>query len=294
MFQELFSQNGLSLDRLRHFAMVVDQGSIRAVSQGDPARQSLISRQIRELEVFFGVELTRRKGRGLEITEAGLELARAIRLMFQSLDDFKQTRSRGAVEVRVAAGNSVLEWMLIPALGRSGFDRADIRWSYRVVRTRDVVEGLLNHSLDFGLIRENAVVRPLKSLHLRRVGYALYVPKEWPMMDAAAILEHRPWALTVGGEFRRQFESAALKANVAGRPTHVCTSFTQAARLVERGSAAAVLPEIASLPNDVRKVGLPWLSRQQRSLALVWHPRNLEVRPPLEQVRKRLIHALAG
>lgn len=53
--------------------------NIAGVAEGDPSRQSLISRQIGELEAFFGTELARRKGKGLELTDAGLELARQVR-----------------------------------------------------------------------------------------------------------------------------------------------------------------------------------------------------------------------
>jgi hypothetical protein len=57
---------------------------------GDPAKQSLYSRQVRELEQFFGVELTRRKGKGIEVTEQGREFARQVRAHLQSLTDFKK------------------------------------------------------------------------------------------------------------------------------------------------------------------------------------------------------------
>lgn len=62
MFQNLFSRSGFSMERLASFCAVADAGSIARVADKDPTRQSLISRQIRELETFFGVELVRRKG----------------------------------------------------------------------------------------------------------------------------------------------------------------------------------------------------------------------------------------
>ncbi|HSI83009.1 MAG: LysR family transcriptional regulator [Candidatus Methylacidiphilales bacterium] len=293
----MLSENGLSLERLRNFALVVEAGSICAVTEGDPARQSLISRQIRELETFFATELTRRKGRGLEITDAGRELARQICLQFQSLHDFKQTQATVPLEVRLATGNSVLECLVIPMLAREPATTGLYRWSYRVMRTREVVEGLLDHSLDFGLIRRNVVSRPLKYLHLRRIGYALYVPGEWPVQEVPALLETCPWAVTAGGEFRRHLDSAARLAGITLRPSHTCTSFTQAAQLVSTGLAAAMLPRIVSttLPASTRELPLPWLEEHTRTLGLVWHPRNLEVRPALDPVRcllyKGLLHS---
>ena len=44
--------------------MVVDSGSIAKAADRDLNRQSLISRQIRELEEFFNIELTFEKRKG--------------------------------------------------------------------------------------------------------------------------------------------------------------------------------------------------------------------------------------
>jgi DNA-binding transcriptional LysR family regulator len=102
MFENLFSIGGLSIDRLKSLIDVAEMGSIARVADGDPSRQSLISRQIGELESFFGVELTKRKGKGLEFTEAGRELARQVRLQFQGLSDFKAACAGQPVAFRVA------------------------------------------------------------------------------------------------------------------------------------------------------------------------------------------------
>ena len=74
MNKELFSEHGLSLDRLKSFLDVVEAGSIVKAAAGDTNRQSQYSRQIKELEVFFGAELTKRRGRRIEITEEGERL----------------------------------------------------------------------------------------------------------------------------------------------------------------------------------------------------------------------------
>jgi len=87
-YTELFSEHGLSIDRLKSFLDVVDAGSIVKAAGGDTNRQSQYSRQIKELETFFGAKLTRRKGRRIEITEEGERLARLIRESFTNLSDF--------------------------------------------------------------------------------------------------------------------------------------------------------------------------------------------------------------
>lgn len=77
MHERLFAQAGLSLERLRTFCEVAAAGGIAVAADNNPNRQSQFSRQLRELERFFGVELIYR-GRGhLRLTAAGSELQAA-------------------------------------------------------------------------------------------------------------------------------------------------------------------------------------------------------------------------
>lgn len=285
MIEKLLSEGGLSLDRLKNFCLVAEYGGIARASGGDPSRQALISRQIGELESFFGVELTRRKGKGLELTEAGGELARQIRLQFQALADFKSTHAAQPIRFRLAGGASVMEWLLTPCLAPLVEQWPDSTFELFDWRTADVVRGLLEHTVDFGIIRKSGVVRPLKSRLLGGFGYSLFVPVkrgrgEWHD------LETLPLAVSVGGEFLRELHDAAAKAKFPLRVTYHCASFTQAAQLVRAGTAAAILPDFAapSFAGTVRRQSLPWFKAARRDLCLVWHPRLLASRPRVKQV----------
>lgn len=72
MFMELLQQGRLALDRLLSFCLVAQADGVTRAAKGDPARPSLFTRQIKELEEFFGTELIRRKGRGIVLTGAGV------------------------------------------------------------------------------------------------------------------------------------------------------------------------------------------------------------------------------
>ena len=76
MFENLFAQSGLSLERLKTFREIVAAGGITAAVGNDSNRQSQFSRQLKELERYFGVELLKR-GRGpAELTDAGQRRSR--------------------------------------------------------------------------------------------------------------------------------------------------------------------------------------------------------------------------
>ena len=61
-FDSLLSISGLSLDRMRSFLMVAESGNLSKAAKGDVTKQSQFSRQIKDLEGFFGVALTKRVG----------------------------------------------------------------------------------------------------------------------------------------------------------------------------------------------------------------------------------------
>lgn len=293
MFENLLSVGGLSLERLRNFCLVAEKGGIARAAEGDPARQSLISRQIRELEAFFGAELTQRKGKGIELTEAGHELARQARAQFVALGDFRASCANVPVEFRIAAGNSILEWLIIPHLAGA---TTGTTLSFLTMRTADIVRSLLDHTADFGIVRKSAVVTPLKFRPLCAIGYALFVPTKLAKRLPKDPSSELPLAITVGGEFAARFEEAAARAGKAPKIAYRCASFTQAAHLVRSGASAAVLPEIAApwLKGVASRHEIPWLRGCRREIGVAWHQRLLDIRPRAKAVLGILMTAQVG
>jgi DNA-binding transcriptional LysR family regulator len=289
MFNELLSEGGLSLDRLKNFCAMAEAGGIARVAGGDPAKQSLYSRQLRELEQFFGAELTRRKGKGIEFTEQGLELARHVRAHLQSLTDFKKACAGQPIEFRIASGNSVVEWLLVPNLGRLTAEAPSTRFSFQNMRTADIVRGLKEHSMDFGILRKSAVVAPLKFQSIGQVGYALFAPAAWAKEkeNATTLLSQRPVAVPAGGEFNERFQECCEKAKLTPNLRFSCASFTQVAELVRAGHAVALLPEMAE-PNlrasGVKRFDFAPMRIYRREIGIVWHPRLVSIRPQADLV----------
>src|SRR3954447_18265394 len=87
-FPALFAKGGLSLDRLRTLCLVAEAGSLTAAAEGDTTRVSLFSRQLRELESYFGTRLAGRRGKRIALTEDGRALATLAWRAFIELADF--------------------------------------------------------------------------------------------------------------------------------------------------------------------------------------------------------------
>ena len=293
MFNELLSEGGLSLDRLKNFCAMAEAGGIARVAGGDPAKQSLYSRQLRELEQFFGAELTRRKGKGIEFTEQGMELARQVRAHLQSLTDFKRACAGQPVEFRIASGNSIVEWLVVPNISKITAGAPSARFSFQNMRTAEVVKGLKEHSIDFGILRKSAVVAPLKFHSIGQIGYALFAPAAWAKEkeDATTLLRQRPVAISAGGEFNKRFQECCEKAKLTPNLRFSCASFTQVAELVRSGHAVALLPEMAE-PSlrawGVKRLEFAPMRAYRREIGIVWHQRLVSIRPQAESVLKGL------
>ncbi len=295
---ELLSRNGLSLDRLKSFCLVADAGGLAKAAERDPAKQSLFSRQIRELEEFFGVELTVRQGKRIAITPAGLRLAQLAREHFKAMNDFSRECRDLPVTLGIGSGNSVIEWLLLPKLGAIHDALPNVTFDLVDGRTRDNVRALSDMTLDLGIVRKGAVPRHLKSVSLGAVDYALFVPRAVAAQyrgDVKKILEKSQVATSKGGSFRQILDEAAAKAKIPLRVNLTCASFTQAARAVRSGKYAAILPRLAAvdLPKDqFTEIALPFLKQHKRELCLLWNPRLASVRPILTkavEVMKKMI-----
>ena len=268
LFNRLFSRSGLSLERLRTLCELDAAGSYARMAPDDRGRQSLFSRQISELEEFFGgIELVKRSGRGIEITKAGRDLARTVRMHFQDLEDFLSENTKQSTEFHIGAGNSILEWMVIPRLATIRKKHPEITFRFSDMRSTDIVDALREHQVDFGVLRANTVSHPLKQRRAGAIGYRIYGPADAQNSDLLKI----PMALIGTGEFRQSVEDLMSSARVPLTVAYECQSHSQCALLVKEGIAASILPEIAgNTMKGYPSIQPSWLKKYTREMAIAW------------------------
>lgn len=279
-FERLFEMTGLSLDRLRTFLRVVDAGNLTKAAQGDVTKQSQFSRQIKELETYFGVALTRRVGRRIEITDEGNRLALVIRRNFRELDDFRETMAGRHVSVRIGTQGNIIDWLLVPRLGDMCKVLGNIMVELEQQRSLDVVRSIADGRLDFGIVREDAVPAEMKRWGLGSVGYALFAANAlWENgASIADVIRKAPVAdLLSGGQFPARWQEWLSKEKLRPRLIARVSSFTDLARVVQAGQAAAVLPEMAAVDFDPKKFQhRPIAALKKRTLVLIANARSLD------------------
>jgi DNA-binding transcriptional LysR family regulator len=242
----LLSETGLSLERLAGFLEVAEAGSIAAVAQRDPSRQALLSRQIKELESFFAVKLTRRAGRGIELTDAGRDLARRSREAFRLLEEYKDGYAGRKKQLRIGASGSVLEWLTIPALAK--LKQENFELSIIGGRTMELAQQLEDGELDFAILRDSALTPRLTGEVIGTYGYRLWVPHKLLPKDAQGsikLLAKIPMALSAGGTFRQKLGDELSARGIDLNVGVETTSFAQSLEAARTGRYAAILPEFA-------------------------------------------------
>ncbi|MCH2065469.1 MAG: LysR family transcriptional regulator [Roseibacillus sp.] len=284
MFDELFKRGGLSLERLHSFLAVVDAGSIAAAADRNLNRQSLISRQIRELEEFFGTELTTRRGKSIAVTPEGRRLGELVRMNLLGMQDFLLDARARPRTITIGAGGSALEWLVGPAARSIQSALGDVTVRLEVNRTAQLVEKVRDGRLDFAVLRSDAIPRGSPSKPITEVGFVLCVPKamDRPKLLVPDLLRGLPLALPVpGGKFREILHDYFNDHDIPWKAQVESSSFLQAFALVKGGNFAAVLPTTgaAQLPQGqfrIRKISA--LREQGRKLVLHWNERQMETR----------------
>lgn len=301
MFETLFSERGLSLDRLKVLIEVRDAGSIAQAAPGDPVRQSQYSRQLRELAEFFGCEVTQRRGKILKLTPQGERLAELAREHLRSLDDFRAECRQQSVAFTIGAGDSLIQWLVIPQLGKIIGEFPGTHFATLNLRTNEIVQQLTEGRIDFGIIRKNAMAPGLKAVSLGTVSYVALVPealargkKKLTLRQAFADLPLA--AQTTDGQFTSGLREIAKGCEVTLAPALACQSFPQTMAALRSGRFWAIVPEISTrdLPaGSVQRLSDPALAQLDREAMLAWNPRLVRVRPNAAKLSARLPQALA-
>lgn len=300
MFEQLFAERGLSFDRLRVLLEVHDAGSIAQAAPGDPIRQSQYSRQLRELAEFFGCEVTQRRGKILKLNPRGVQLADLAREHLRALDDFRAGCRAEVVDYSIAAGDSVIQWLIIPRLGALRGTTPPVHFATTNLRTNDIVAQLNEGRIDFGVMRRDALPAGLKSAALGTLTYSVIVPRPLAPGKSAPALREVFAALPLAaqkadGQFTQRLREIARDLGSEFRPALACESFPQALAAVRAGQFAAIVPTlaVAELPAaGFHRLEAPELTKLQRELVLAWNPRAARVRPAAAKLAEKLASAL--
>ena len=268
------------MERLRSFVLFADSGSITKAAGGDPVRVSLISRQLRELEEFFEVELVAKRGKGLMLTPEGTRLAGLIREQFNALEDFGNSAKGANIRLSLGGSGTILQWLVAPRLAPDSLPGTSFDLIHE--NETDMVEYLQEGRLDLAIISKQPLGRQFASAPLGVLEFALFIPNRLGRIKSLKdALQQLPLALPIGGRVREgilAYSGGILNTSLG------TSGYSAAISAVRSGSYAAVLPLIAAseLTTDVQKVPVPESVLPKRPVIMAWKRRAASTRPALQ------------
>jgi DNA-binding transcriptional LysR family regulator len=302
MFEELFSRDGLSLERLHALIQLGEEGSLTRAAKGDPGKQSRMSHRLKELSAFFGVALTDRVGRKIRLTEAGERLVKLAREHFQELTHFMLDSRGSSISYRLGSADSLVQWLAVPAVAKLRRPGAGVRFTLQNLRGEEIVDRLQDQRLEFGLVSNDVALHGLKSKAICRVGHIIVVPERVSIRRGLltlkqALLDCPHAAMPPGYPMRQAVDQVAKSFGKRFEPQLECENEAQCAAAVRTGQFAAVLPLWAwesSTAIEHLVCEDPALAVLEQRLLLVWHPRLLVTRGSVaEQIKRALCAALS-
>jgi DNA-binding transcriptional LysR family regulator len=292
--------SGFTIERLRAFCKIAESGSIALAAKGDPTRQSQFSRQVKELEEFFGTKLLERAGKSVRLTDAGRKLALVTQSFFREIENLREAESFDNV-IRIGAGESILRWILMPQFTELKSLAPGVRFEFSTRSTVQSVEDVKAGKVDFAIVRKDAADDTLTTLRCASMQYAFVVPRNLlPGRTAAGLqlLPRIPFALLTGdGVLAKRIVTWAANERVNLDIQVKAENFSLLLSSIENADLAAVLPlpAVAGLSKErFATIQIDGIESLTRELVLVYSPHAAELREAIRRLAPRLSSLLVG
>lgn len=291
----------LNLRHLLYFKTIVEQKSIAAASAVLHIAQPPLSQHIKTLEAEYGLQLFERKGRGLHITEAGLEFyQRACELLYlaDEIDEQMRARAKGLVG-KVALGTVTSGLPIVAqAMVQLKQQLPAVTFAIHQGEPAHLEDMIHARQLDIALSHSPVITPGLASQPLCELALSAVEALPGLLPEGASctladlarcplILARRREGHGVYERIQHAFARAGLKPKVAFE----CSDVAGATALAAAGAGVALLPTWAGNRQwqGLRQVAVSdWASEER--LVLTW----LEERPrgPAVEAAAKVFEAL--
>jgi LysR family transcriptional regulator, low CO2-responsive transcriptional regulator len=257
----------LNLEWVDAFVDFADHLNFTHAARARHVSQPALHGQVRQLQAAVGAPLYHRRGRNLELSEAGRQLAafgRELRVRERGL--LAQLRGPQAdAPVILQAGEGAYLYLLGPALRRFAHGRGELlrlRLGDAETTLRAVEDGLV----DIGVLPLASCSAGIEAEPLAEVGQMLVVPRTHPLAERATIdlRELAGQRLIVAPEdrpHRRALAAALANQAIAWEVAVEVSGWALMIQLVGLGVGLAVVNDFCRLPRNLVGVPVPELAR---------------------------------
>jgi LysR family transcriptional regulator, low CO2-responsive transcriptional regulator len=296
--------------QLRSFHAVAESGSFTAAAQRCRVSQPTITTQVRGLEKSFAVELFLRRGRRVELTEAGRGLFEITRRMFsqetEALDFLNECRDLRTGHLRVGSVGPYHVTDMLVAFNRR---HPGLYVSVSIGNSQETVQDLLDYKTDVAVLAHIDADPRLVAIPYARPEVVVFVNRAHPLAKKARLrladLDGQPMIVREPGSTTRRAVDAALqKAGIRPRIVMEIGSRESIREAVAKGIGIGTVSEAEFIP-DPRLKALRVSDAEIYTYAHVVYLRErqnarlvhafLSVLPPLlSQEGRRALKAMAA
>lgn len=277
----------IELRHLHYFKTLAEELHFRKAAERLFIAQPGLSRQIKQLEVYYGTSLFFRNKRRVELTSAGQYLYREVKHVFEQLDRIEAKMEKMAagksITLKVGFIGSAIQAILPELLIDLNHLHPSIDLSLNELSTSVQLELLKQFEQDVGFVRMEDIPTGLDSIPILRETFSLVVPKNRytnlssdniqliDFRDTPFILFAKEYSSSYYDLVMSIFRDHAFKPIVALKTVNALSIFS----LVGQGLGVAIVP--SSLQKGYHThVDFLELSEipQRTTLSLLWNPRN--------------------
>ncbi len=299
IYGNLFSKKGFSLDRLRSFCLVATAGGFNRAAGENLYRQSQYSRQIADLERFFGCSLFYREGRHIRLTDAGTRLLAIASSFFAEAGLFAGSAGDTKVELTISAGQSVIDFV-IPHLLTERVSAHARLVTLRERSSGDAIGDVLAYRSLLAIATDTAAknkdVAAFKIISSKSVMICKKDSSRFYVGSDLKRLAANPTALLGGsGRYRRALDK--LFAKTARNIMIEAPSFSSLKSFAAAGTAMAYLPEFCISETDRGALAVhtfPRLAEIKRELYVICRKNLLASHAPLRSIVDEIRNVARG
>src|SRR5699024_10193881 len=138
------------------FCKVVEVGSVSEVARLSFISQPAVTKQVRQLEEYYGTELFDRSNGRLSLTKSGCILyeyaKEIISLTSQSEEVIKQSIGKNESAIAIGASYTIGEYLLPQVLGDFQKSHRNIKFSLSIGNTPNIISELENNNVHIALV----------------------------------------------------------------------------------------------------------------------------------------------
>jgi DNA-binding transcriptional LysR family regulator len=292
------TSKNFSLARLRSLVDVSRAGYILKAAKGNETNANKISRQIGELESFFGrVALRAKKGKLKGLSAEGTELAKIAETFLTSMQNFQDKVDGIVPSITLGSGETFLSSVLLPSFSKLRDSSSGNKIQLCNMRSSELPDALDRGEVDLMIVSEKRLVKNDQRKVLGRLEYRLYAPLSLEGVSKYKtsrldMISELPFATLSGqGERRTYVENLLRKKNKTPNIQLECSSHIEMLEAVKSGCFCAILPTFLAKELTVPDFGsfvVPALKEMHGKLCIAWRKETCHFKPDILAVATKI------